>query len=212
MRPLLKPLLLLAGFAVLLLGCSDSSEPVIPPTDTQAGQPSLMKSTESGAMILKFEVATYFLFYDAEEGLVLSLGINDLAEVCGGGTPFDVFDYKELYLPGTDPNLRRLVRQMKGEDVGAIVWATETWPVALCTIDPLAVGTADVIRTDNDLYANTQDNPNADAFGYKAHGSLLGPEGQTYRLNLVYRAIWDGVDLSSLKQIVKIQLTPTGSH
>jgi hypothetical protein len=75
---------------------------------------------------------------------------------------------------------------------------------------PLARGTAHLVNTDNDYYALPQDNKDHNAFGVKAEGTLNGPDGHVYALNLVYRAVWDGVDVASVKEVLKIQLTPTG--
>ena len=151
-----------------------------------------------------------FGFFDADAGLALVLGMNDLATFCAGGMATDMMSFQEVILPG-DPGLRRWVRQMKGDNVGAIVWSPPSWPFPICAYDPLAVGTANVVRTDNDVFAGSQDNNNSNAYGFKANGTLVGTDGQVYRLNFVFRAVWDGEDRESQKEVLKIQLTPTGN-
>jgi hypothetical protein len=207
-------LLLVASLAFVLVGCSDNSAPIATSTSVSDNSaPSLMKTSESGAVIVRREQMVFFNFYDANAALGLYLGINDLAAACSGQSGWmDVFSYKEISLPDADPALRRMMRQMMGDDVGAIVWSSATWPINPCANVPLAEGTAHFIRTDNDFFASTQDNNNSNAWGIKANGRLVGADGQVYQLNFVVRVVWDGLDPASRKTVLKIQLTPTGGN
>ncbi len=210
MKALSCTLLLMSGLAFAVLGCTDNSVPIDTPTsvgDNTAA--SLMKTSGPGAWIVKSGLVYAFFFYDANSGLMLCLGINDLAAACTGQPgAIDEFDRKQIYLPGEDPD-RRMILHMTGDDVGAIVWSG---PVSPCANAPLAVGTAHVERTDNDFYATLQDNNNSNAYGFKANGTLVGPDGQVYKLNFVFRGVWDGEDPASRKEVLKIQLTPTGKE
>jgi hypothetical protein len=210
MRTLSLVLLLAASMAFVLVGCSDKSAPVVAPSSV-SDKPTnaLMKSSESGAFIVRQEARAFFTFFDANSGLRLLLGINDLTSFCDGEGVFDIWSFKDIHLPNADAEPRRMLRLMTGDNVGAIVWHPDPWP-NICGSVPLAVGTANVVRTDNDFLAASQDNPNSNAYGFKAHGTLVGPEDQVYQLNFVLHGIWDGVDPASRKLEVKIQLTPTG--
>ena len=74
---------------------------------------------------------------------------------------------------------------------------------------PLASGTANFISTDNDYEIVGGNNRNT--FGTKANGTLTSTDGQTYILNLVYRALVDAKDKSTLfKEVLTIHLKPTG--
>jgi hypothetical protein len=46
--------------------------------------------------------------------------------------------------------------------------------------------------------------------GDKVNGTLYGPNGQKYNLNLVWNFWWDGDDFTKFNEIFKLQLTPTG--
>ena len=74
----------------------------------------------------------------------------------------------------------------------------------------MATGTASFSIRDNDLLAWAQLNNNSNAFGYKANGTLYSQNGQKYKLNLVYSAIWDGDEGANFHDVFKLQLTPTG--
>lgn len=206
-------LLLMASLAFVLLGCSDNSAPVVASTSVSDNHATpLMKSSGSGATILRGETGLALEFYDPDAGLVLVLGVNDLAAFCSGqGGWLDVVDFKRIFLPDTDPTLKRMVLQMKDEDMGAIVWAASGF-VSPCVSEPIAVGTVRFVRTDNDFYASSQDNNNSNAYGISANGTLVGQDGQVYMLNFVFRGVWDGEDNASRKVVLKIQLTPTGKE
>jgi hypothetical protein len=204
-------LLLMASLAIVLVGCSDNSAPLVPSTNVADNHTTaLMKSPGSGATILRGETGLALDFYDPDAGLVLVLGVNDLAALCNGqGGWLDVVEFKRIFLPDADPTLKRMLLQMKDEDMGAIVWASSGF-VSPCLSEPIAVGTVHFVRTDNDFYANSQDNNNSNAYGITANGTLVGPDGQVYKLNFVFRGVWDGEDNASRKEVLKIQLTPTG--
>jgi hypothetical protein len=216
MKTLSLVLLLMASMAFVLLGCSDSSAPIVASSDAQHNaSASLLKTSGPGAWIYRFEAMYWYEYFDANTGLLLTLGVNDLDLLCAlEGEGMDVFNIHDLYLPNSDPELRRNVSQAKGSDVIAFVWRADAFPEHLCVFrnnnEPLAIGTAHLVSTDNDYYAPYQDNKNSNAFGVKAEGTLKGPDGQAYKLNLVYRGLWDGVDPASYKEVLKIQLTPTG--
>ena len=104
-----------------------------------------------------------------------------------------------------------------GSDISALAYETASDPSAsgaglnnfLMNTLPSASGTVHFVLTDNDLLAYYQDNPNSNSFGSK-EGTLTGTNGTIYKLNFNYRAIWDGYDVSSLKEILSIKLIPTG--
>jgi len=218
MKTLKSVFVLLAFVAVTFLGCSDKSQSPIAPSANDDAVTSLMKASGSGAWIFRYEDVFATWWIDEESGLVIALGVNDISLLCSGGGGRDTANIKDILLPNTDPDLRRWIQQVKGQDLTAMVWRPDPWPsefTDFCSFydlvgEPMAIGTAKVSSKDNDVLAWMQDNKNSNAFGYKANGTLKDLNGKVYKLNFVYRSRWDGVDFTSANVVFKIQLTPTG--
>jgi hypothetical protein len=217
MKTLSLALLLMWSVAFVLLGCSDNPGPVVAATPHGENTTvSLMKTSGSGAWVFKYGMYNGYSFLDANTGWMLVLGVNDLSSLCSSGGGLDWFTLNDIYLPNADPDLRRNVYQLKGDGITAIAWRANSWPDDFCsfvaTNPPAATGTANFIVTDNDFYAPSQDNKNSNAWGRKADGRLIAPDGQVYQLNFVYRIMWDGADGTRRNEVFKIQLTPTGAN
>ncbi len=219
MKTIYSVVMLIAFTVLLIIGCSDKSNSPVASSATNYNTVPLQKgSAESGAWVIRYESNIALWFNDPESGLVLTLGINDISSLCSGRGGRDMFAFKDIYLPNADTNLRRIAEQMKGKDITAMIWRPVPWPFtfsSFCSFyknygSPMAIGTVNFIYTDNDILAWAQDNKNSNAFGYKANGTLTNQDGQVYKLNFVYRGVWDGVDMATYKEIFKIQLTLTG--
>ena len=210
MKTLLSAIAFLAFIGILFLGCSDkTTQPV------ESSNLTLQKvGNGEGAGIVRYEQENAFGFIDYDEHLIIVLGINDMQNFCNGTGGMDIFKFKELLLPNADPELRRMVMSIKAFDVTASVYQADEWPEYFCDFtlshQPIAVGPANFNYTDNDVNAWWQDNPNANAFGYKANGSLVGPTGQRYNFNFFYRVAWDGVETIYVEN-VNIHLVPRGN-
>ena len=218
MKTMSCALLLFAMFAFVLLGCSDNSAPVESSTSATDNPPtSLMKTSESGgATIITGEALGAYSFLDWETGLYLTLGINDLTKFCERTPPYlDEYSFRQIYLPNADPELQRVIQRVVGTDVTAMVFqvvpgsATNTRGY-ICGKVPLMVGTATLVRKDNDTF--DQDVPPVKTFGYKANGTLVAPDGQKYMLNFVWYIVCHDGDIANAKENFKLQLTPTGNQ
>jgi hypothetical protein len=214
MKILKYSIILLAFAGFVFMGCSDKyQDPVTPNTSDEKTAPSLYKTTGPGAWIIEYDANHAYAFLDEESGLILTLGIKDPSEFCSGTLNFDLFSFKDLLLPNSDPDLRRLIRKITGKDISAYVWQFESVPANLieftCTNQPIAGGTAKFVSTDNDYYVGEGGN-NRDSFGSKANGTLTGTDGSTYKLNLVYHALVDKEEITLFKEVLTIHLTQTG--
>jgi hypothetical protein len=218
MKTFNRTFVLVAFIGLICIGCSDKSITPVETTGANNNPVTLQKDTGPGAWIIKDEFYGGYWFTDQESGLVLVIGLSDPWLRCSEGDHFELFEFKDIYLPNTDPDLRRIVEQIKGNNLTAFIWHPDPWPIEFTTFcnflatagDPLAVGTASISYKDNDVFAYEQDNKNHNAYGFKANGTLLSPDGKKYQLNLVWNSLWDGEDGNSYKEVYKIQLTPTG--
>ena len=211
---------LLIFIGLLYIGCSDKSNAPVEATSINENPLVLQKETGPGAWVIKYENEGAYWFTDEEAGLVLTLGLADPWSFC---TEFvgETFKFKDIYLPNSNPDLRRILEQMKGKDITAKIWQVNPWPTdynSFCTFfnqmnpfEPMASGTASFSIKDNDFLAWAQPNNNSNAFGYKSNGTLYSQTGQKYKLNLVYNAIWDGDEGANFHEVFKLQLTQTGN-
>jgi hypothetical protein len=221
MKTFLSICFLVAFVGLMLIGCSDKSISPIETTGVNDNPVVLQKDTGPGAWIIKDEFTGAFWFF-GDNGLLVLIGQkNDPWSHCSGVRDRDLFSFKDIYLPNADPELRRIIEQIKGKDLVARVYYVDPWPSGywetFCQfwrqvepMEPFAIGTANFLYVDNDLLAWAQDNKNHNAFDYKANGKLIGQDGQKYILNVILKGVWDGVDLATYKEVFKIQLTPTG--
>jgi hypothetical protein len=212
MNTFIRTYVLVAFVGLLFLGCSDKSITPIETTGANDNPASLKKDSGPGAWIIKHQETWASAWYDENSGLFLTLALKDNSEGCDGAT--DIYDIKDIYLPNADPDLRRIIDQIKG-DVTAMVWRVSYCPCSgdLCAFikdnQPFAIGTVKYRYIDNDYIAWAQDNNNSNAFSDKANGSLEGQDGKFYNLNFVNQCTWDP-DGTKMNYHFKIQLTPTG--
>jgi hypothetical protein len=216
MKTLSCTLLLVAMFAFVLMGCSDNSAPVEGSTSLTDNPPaSLMKTSGSGASIVKFDTYWRYQFLD-ETGLLVTVGIDNLSNFCNSIPPYtEEISVKQIFLPSSDPDLIRVMQWLIGTDVTAMAFlvvpgSSTSLRGYICGKEPVAVGTVRVVRKDSDALGSTQGDPNAKAFGYKVNGTLESPEGQKFQLNLVWHIVYHDGDNPNSKEYLKIQLTPCG--
>lgn len=210
MRRIHFAIFLIAFVGLVFFGCTDK---VQSPTAASSNtlQP-LSKTTGPGAWIIKSDGETVWACYDPDTQLMLIIGINDIPSYLAGTGGIDIFNQTDILLPNADANARRDLKRLNSNSAAVLVWYTDIDnPLYLLqNVTPTASGNVNYSYNDNDYYAFRQDNKNHDAFGWKANGTLTGSDGTIYKLNFTDKLVWDGVDLSSTKESLMIQLTPTG--
>lgn len=219
MKTLSFLLLLMANLAFVLAGCTDTPGPVAASASGIDNPAALLAKTSGpGAWIYRGTYDTYrYGFLDANSGLAALVGVNDFSTFCVSFEDgIDEFPFKDLLLPDADPDLRRVMEQVKGTDVSISVWDLDVFQGGFCATGragyrPIAVGTVHYINTDNDLLAWLQLNYNMNAYGCMAEGSATGPEGQAYRVTIVYRAIYSAVT-QGYREVMKIRLIPVSGR
>jgi hypothetical protein len=187
------PALALAGALILAMVISPAS--------------SALASPPSAGIVLWYDDAFSFGFPDPRSGLAAWFGI-DIAAACSGGDPnFSLIHYKDLTLPQAD---QRIIRVANSDALPVTVWRVEDLDEGGCPIGsaaPIASGQVRVRNTDNDVLAFIGDNPNANAWGLTAQGTLTRTTGQRVQFSSVYRNVWDGVDtLKTNHFVIRVSL------
>ena len=205
-------LLFFAFIGLTFLGCNQKSQsPDQPATNDAQNVTPLLKTSGSGAWIVRNSAHAVLDFYDANTGLALLLGVNDIPDFCSHTGGVDVINIKEVILPNADPALRRVLAKIK-DNLYARIWKVDSKPSDnICsfinTVPSTAEGTVNLKYNDNDFNGLEHHN----TFGYRANGKLQGQDGQLYHLTLTTRVTWDGVDPSTLKYTeLNIVLKPIG--
>lgn len=150
-----------------------------------------------GAIVFRGEDIIFLSTEDYESDLTV-IHNGDIVEYCLGNEEPAVFiDFQDIYSPN---NENRILQLLHGEEVPTTIWPFAVdWESDFCAMflayEPIAVGTARLRLTDNDVYAWTYtDNKYSNAFGWTSQGRLYSPDGEAVRFNSVFRAVWDGID------------------
>jgi len=164
-----KPLVF--SLAVLLaIGCSDQRL-TSPPTDEAAAAFSITDAPVEAGIVMRGETMIAVGWTDLKEGIFVLIGF-DPVEYCTGPASFDVIPYQDVILRGG----RGTLRHLQGEGLTTSVWPFPGFNCALVTtVQPLATGVSDLVNTDNDFYGDGRSNANA--FGFRAHGTLTRTNG-----------------------------------
>jgi len=186
--------LLLFGIAFLLLSCekdfSDSEELNNQDMMLKSGRPD---QPGDNLKVFRYEATNLLIFID--EG-------TNLVAVVGNFVDWSTFNVQEIYVDeGDEINAPRIIQQVKQKDLPILVWEFNpespiNWENLLST-EPVFEGTGHMVYTDNDVAAPDRDGNNYNAFGCRING--VG-------INIKYHAVWDGVDLSTIKESISIKL------
>ena len=199
-------IILVAVIGLAFAGCIDKVQSPTAADDNTL--PSLSKTTGPGAWVFKYDQTDAGFFYDPDTKLLLVIGINNIPAFLAGTGGVDVFNFTDIFLPKNDPN-RRDIRKARGSSVAALVYQSNTNPSLQDIFDllqngtPVASGNVNYRNNNNPCNNGCQNTKTHNSYGWKVNGTLKGGD-KIYKLNFVYRAVWDGV---SGKQILKIQLT-----
>ena len=219
MKSFLSFCFLLAFTGLMLIGCSDKSISPIETAGVNDNPVVLQKgSTDRGAWIIEGESYHGHWWYDYETGLVLFMSSDDPWLRCSEGGNAEMIEYKYLYLPNKNDDLRRILWSEQGKDHTAWIWKPVPFPTEFTTFcdflatagEPMAVGTANINLSDKDYYGYLYQNVNV--WSDKVNGTLYDSDGLKYNLNLKCN-VWWGFDNDGefkYNEVWKMQLTPTG--
>jgi hypothetical protein len=178
---------------VFAVGCSGQNAPTALSESTPENSVSLAKGppASSGPIVIRTETAFAVFYADPGAGISAVHGA-DMDEFCNGIVDFDIVKLQEIDVP-EDAN--RIISLVHGHDVRTSVWPFTDFDCDLfTTTTPLATGTVDMVSTDNDVVVFLNpDNVNHNAFGWAAHGKLVGPNGEELNFSGHSKTVWDGI-------------------
>ena len=155
---------------------------------------------ESG-IVERWEGSGWFYGYiDGKRGYVAFHAVDIIAWCAGDpNTEFSMWQVQDVWPPSSD---RLLVTKEVGDDSITSVWSIDImdtdvyphWCDGVLALDPIATGTADVIATDNDLFAGAPvDRERTNAYSLSAHGVLESfGDGESMMFNGGYNCNWPG--------------------
>lgn len=157
------PALLVAGLLACELNAPTDVVPQGPPLFAIANAPAV------SGIVIRGEEPFATTWFDPNAGTRVVIGV-DPVQFCGGAG-FEVVPFQDAILSDG-----RFVRLLQGRAMTTSVWPFTGFSCALfTTVTPLATGVSDLVYTDNDLFGSVD--PNANAWGYLAHGTLTRPSG-----------------------------------
>jgi hypothetical protein len=165
------------GFAMALVatiaaGCSE--QPAVPTASSDAAASpalSIADAPVSAGIVMRGETFIAVGWTDVQEGIFVFIGL-DPVQYCTGPVEFDVIPFQDVELHGGLGTLRRL----QGNDLQTSVWPFPGFNCGLVTsVTPLATGVSDLVNSDNDFLGDGRSNANA--FGFRAHGTLTLASG-----------------------------------
>lgn len=125
------------------------------------------------------------LFYIDDSGTKSVVYGADIVEYCLGTVDFDIWQYKDKYLPIDDV----VATLMKGEEIRTSVWPFGVFDCNLfLSVPPLAVGTSKLVLTDNNLYA--LETNRANSWSLSAHGILLDAMDDEWGFQHNFHCVW----------------------
>jgi hypothetical protein len=206
-------IIMLAALLVLgLVGCSSDETPTAI-TESPRGDAVKVDTNFHGATLVRYEDNYAVIFVDEERELQLVIGV-DIAVYCTTGFFPDIVRVMEV----TNPVDQDVVSQLlMGRGLQAAVFPLYPFDCARYVGEgPIASGLADVVSTDNDLYAyfETNTNPRVNSFQTKVNGTLYTPEGTKVLLNCMWKTVWPGYpDLDQIRELRSdIFLATTGGE
>ena len=191
-------------FATVMFACTN--EPLIEPNETllEANSKGIANAPEESGMYLTRgeQQAWIYTISDVKTELTMVIGLN-VTTACNGGNPiFDYLSFQEV----SNPN-NMVVNLVQG-DIHVEVF--EYFPFPSCNFiysnKRLAEGTANIIYTDNDLYAYENPGNNYNAFSLMITGQIEGEDGSMKNLQGGFHARWNPNDPDSYTQSVFVRL------
>lgn len=191
--------LLSAVCAVTLLACTESTGP----TGLKERVAFDAVDNSNAAVITHFEGAYQWSIFDPEQQLLVFHNYRNAFPACG--VPVTEITRGEfLSVTRYEDDFVKYVMQASPTYIWVWHSTNGSFLQARCTA-PLAYGEGTMVFTDNDVQGYLpNDRMNVDAFGFSAHGDLVGTDGTHYSYNGQHHWHWWPTDLSTLVETTNI--------
>ena len=161
--------------------------------------------TESGVVFRgEYPVATFWV--DEDSGLMVFF--DDVVGFCSDPSfEFEVLTWMDVYANSAPPpDGPRIVTRFHGQ-ILASVWPIFDFDCERFTTDlPIASGMVTLSLNDNDLFARLNPGNNVNVVNRRAQGFLYTPDGERKRLSFKQYLMWDGEDIGTLVERIKVEL------
>lgn len=178
----------LALVAFLAVGCSEhTAAPTGPADGARTPAYSIDDAPPESGIVIRTERGVFPGWTDWDEGFFVFIGI-DPRDFCNGVYDYDIIPMQEVNLPDD----RGTLVLLQGEDLRTTVWPFPgfTGCQLLDIYDPLATGVSDLVYTENRGYGAGRSNANA--FGYRAHGTLTLANGEDAAFSAHWNRTYNG--------------------
>ncbi len=210
----MKQLLSILCLAFLLVACEKEElnprqveRPVgeLLPSKQSPGLDKKGPPAQSGPYVVRSEESFAFFISDEAAGVTAFLGFDATEAFCHEQIDYDLVPVQYVFAPSGD---FRIISRFTGT-VRTTVYEgiyTEGDICAFLASAPiLAQGYSTVTHRDNDLLVDQQ-NPNRNAYGWTAHGTLTDPNGDQVQFSWHLSVLWDGVNFEPFKVQTKLTL------
>jgi hypothetical protein len=186
--------------SALIASCTDQPTATEGPT-LDAPSLNFMNNPDNGnPKVWRYEDGAFLLIFDSDSPLV---AVHTTFPNCGG--ELQPVSVQEIVDNPNDPFSDQVRQLLQADDIN--IYIVDLSASGACFgFGLVASGTGNLVNTDNDFWAFLHDNPNANAFGFTAQGSLTSPGGAGVRYSGVSKCVWDGDDQESIKCKDKINL------
>jgi hypothetical protein len=140
-------------------------------------------------IVIRVDDEAFWYHCDPRAGICAVYGINPVDYCAGQWDQADSFSFQDIVLP-QDDNMLRIVERARGTDIQTYVSSIETFGDCGQVGNYLATGTVRFEAIDNDVLVYLANRNNANAFGFTAHGDLVGADGARMQINAIYRLTW----------------------
>ena len=151
--------------------------------------PASADPPSQAGIVYRSDGQTFLWNCDPSAGICAVYGLNPVDYCAERWDQADSFLFQDVVLPQREDVLRILERS-RGTDIQTYVDLIENLGDCDKVGNFLATGTVRLSSTDNDLFAYLANRSNANAFGFSAHGDMVGADGTPMRLDAFSRITW----------------------
>ena len=180
------------SLAALFVACGETpTEQAVDPSFGIADAPAV------SGIVMRGETPVGLTWADPDKGTRIVTGA-DIYEFCTGPTDFRLVAFQDVAVSDD-----QTVRLFQGEDLWTGVFPFTAFDCGLfLSTDPVGIGLADLIGTDNDLggYSGT----NTNTWGWSVTGKLETPSGKSVNVSARIRRLWNADGIQTIHRKIQV--------